>query len=59
MQDGIGPLRQGMLLFPCGVLNLLNNTYVKNPSQNPTLLTLSELLDLPGYGQNCVGSLPK
>lgn len=58
-QDGIGPLRQGMLLFTCGTLNLLNNTYVKNPTQNPYLLTLSELLDLPNYASSCRGSLPK
>ena len=58
-QDGIGPLRQGMLLFPCGVLNLLNNTYIKNPTQNPNLLTLSELLDLPNLSTSCTGSLPK
>jgi phospholipid/cholesterol/gamma-HCH transport system substrate-binding protein len=58
-QDGIGPLRQGMLLFPCGILGLLNNTYIKNPTQNPTLLTLTELLDLPNYASSCSGYLPK
>lgn len=58
-QDGVGPLRQGMLLFTCGTLNLLNNTYIKNPSQNPTLLTLTELLDLSNYGSSCTGSVPK
>lgn len=52
-QDGTGPLRQAMLLFSCGTLNLVNNTYVKNPSQNPTLLTLIELLDLPSFNSVC------
>ena len=58
-QDGIGPLRQSMLLFTCGTLNLVQGTYVKNPSQNPTLLTLLELLDLPNYSQSCKGNFPK
>jgi phospholipid/cholesterol/gamma-HCH transport system substrate-binding protein len=58
-QDGIGPLRQSMLLFTCGTLNLVQGTYVKNPSQNPTLLTLLELLDLPNYSQFCKGNFPK
>jgi phospholipid/cholesterol/gamma-HCH transport system substrate-binding protein len=58
-QDGVGPLRQSMLLFPCGILGLLNNTYIKNPTQNPTLLTLTELLDLPNYASSCRGYLPK
>jgi hypothetical protein len=48
-----------MLLFPCGILGLLNNTYVKNPTQNPTLLTLTELLDLPNYTSSCNGLLPR
>lgn len=52
-QDGTGPLRQAMLLFSCGTLNLVNNTYVKNPAQNPTLLTLIELLDLPDFNSVC------
>lgn len=52
-QDGVGPLRQGMLLFNCGTLNLINNTYVKNPTQNPTLLTLIELLNIPNFNSVC------
>jgi phospholipid/cholesterol/gamma-HCH transport system substrate-binding protein len=52
-QDGVGPLRQSMLLFTCGTLNLVNNTYAKNPGQNPTLLTLIELLDLPNFNSAC------
>jgi hypothetical protein len=45
--------------FTCGTLSLLNNTYVKNPTQNPTLLTLTELLDLSNYTSGCTGDLPK
>jgi phospholipid/cholesterol/gamma-HCH transport system substrate-binding protein len=52
-QDGIGPLRQGMLLFNCGTLNAANNTYAKNPAQNPTLLTVIELLALPNFNSVC------
>jgi phospholipid/cholesterol/gamma-HCH transport system substrate-binding protein len=52
-QDGVGPLRQSMLLFPCGTLNLANNTYVGNPKQNPTLLTEIELLALPTLKSVC------
>jgi len=52
-QDGVGPLRQGMLLFNCGALNLAQGTYAKNPNQNPTLLTLLELLDLPNFNSSC------
>lgn len=56
-QDGIGPLRQGMLLFTCGTLSLVHGTYAQNPNQNPTLLTLLELLDLPNF-QNACKTLP-
>ena len=51
-QDGVGPLRQSMLLFTCGTLNLMQN-YIQNPTQNPTLLTLIELLDRTDYGSHC------
>lgn len=57
-QDGVGPLRQGLLLFPCGSLSLLND-YINNPTHNPTLATLGELLDLPSYAQHCSGTHPK
>lgn len=52
-QDGIGPLRQSMLLFTCGTLYALNNTYASNPTQNPTLLALIEMLDLPNFKTDC------
>jgi hypothetical protein len=54
----VGPLRQSELLFPCGTLQLMQN-YAKNPSQNPTLLTLIELLNPPNYSSSCTGDLPK
>jgi phospholipid/cholesterol/gamma-HCH transport system substrate-binding protein len=57
-QDGVGPLRQGLLLFPCGSLSLLND-YIGDPTHNPTLATLGELLDLPSYDQHCSGTHPK
>jgi phospholipid/cholesterol/gamma-HCH transport system substrate-binding protein len=57
-QDGIGPLRQGLLLFPCGSLSLLNN-YITTPTLNPTLSTLGQLLDLPSYSKYCSGTHPK
>jgi phospholipid/cholesterol/gamma-HCH transport system substrate-binding protein len=57
-QDGAGPLRQGLLLFPCGSLSLLNG-YFNNPAQNPTLNTLGQLLDLPSFAQYCSGTHPK
>lgn len=52
-QDGIGPLRQSMLLFTCGTLNTLNNTYPHEPQQNPTLLALIETLDVPSFKNDC------
>jgi phospholipid/cholesterol/gamma-HCH transport system substrate-binding protein len=57
-QDGVGPLRQGMLLFTCGTLSILRGI-AQNPAQNPTLATLIQLLDVPSYSQNCNGLFPK
>jgi phospholipid/cholesterol/gamma-HCH transport system substrate-binding protein len=59
-QDGVGPLRQGELLFNCGTLELLNN-YITFPklARNPNLRTLAELLDLPNYKQHCKGGHPR
>jgi phospholipid/cholesterol/gamma-HCH transport system substrate-binding protein len=51
-QDGVGPLRQGMLLFTCGTLDFMQNL-IQNPKQNPTLLTLIELLDRTDYSSHC------
>jgi phospholipid/cholesterol/gamma-HCH transport system substrate-binding protein len=57
-QDGVGPVRQSMLLFSCGTLQLLNSI-ASNPNQNPTLATLIGLLNLPNYSTSCSGLLPK
>ncbi|HEY3943800.1 MAG TPA: MlaD family protein [Solirubrobacteraceae bacterium] len=59
-QDGVGPLRQGELLFNCGTLSLLNG-YITEPklAHNPNLRTLAELLDLPNYTKNCKGTHPR
>jgi phospholipid/cholesterol/gamma-HCH transport system substrate-binding protein len=57
-QDGVGPIRQSMLLFTCGTLSLLQG-FIANPNQNPTLTTLIGLLNTPSYSQNCEGTLPK
>jgi phospholipid/cholesterol/gamma-HCH transport system substrate-binding protein len=57
-QDGIGPLRQSLLLFSCGTLQFMQN-FIKDPTQNPTLSTLVQLLNLPDYGKVCTGDVPK
>jgi phospholipid/cholesterol/gamma-HCH transport system substrate-binding protein len=57
-QDGVGPVRQSMLLFTCGTLSILQGI-VANPTQNPTLAALIQLLDLPNYSQKCTGNYPK
>jgi phospholipid/cholesterol/gamma-HCH transport system substrate-binding protein len=57
-QDGVGPLRQGELLFNCGTLSLLHG-YLLAPTANPNLATLAELLDLPSYTKECKGSHPR
>jgi phospholipid/cholesterol/gamma-HCH transport system substrate-binding protein len=57
-QDGVGPLRQGELLFNCGTLALANN-YRLFPNLNPNLATLLSLLDLPSYKQHCKGTHPR
>jgi len=59
-QDGVGPLRQSMLLYTCGTLSVLHDI-AQNPSQNPTLAALIQLLDLPNYSMYCNSNtnLPK
>jgi phospholipid/cholesterol/gamma-HCH transport system substrate-binding protein len=51
-QDGVGPLRSGMLLFTCGTLELMQN-FITNPAQNPTLATLIQLLSRSDFSTNC------
>lgn len=57
-QDGGRPLRQSLLLYNCGTLQLMQN-YLTGVTQNPTLLTILRLLDLPNYASDCRGGLPK
>jgi phospholipid/cholesterol/gamma-HCH transport system substrate-binding protein len=57
-QDGNRPLRQSLLLYNCGTLQLMQN-YLTGVSQNPTLLTLLKLLDLPSYSADCNGGSPR
>jgi phospholipid/cholesterol/gamma-HCH transport system substrate-binding protein len=48
-QDGIGPVRHSLILFPCGTLPLLNNT-AQNFKDNPTLAATLQLLAVPPAG---------
>lgn len=57
-QDGNRPLRQSLLLYNCGTLQLMQN-YLTGVVQNPTLLTLIRLLDLPSYQTDCTGDRPR
>jgi phospholipid/cholesterol/gamma-HCH transport system substrate-binding protein len=57
-QDGGRPLRQSLLLYNCGTQQLMQN-YLTGVSQNPTLLTILRLLDLPDYSADCRGDVPR
>jgi phospholipid/cholesterol/gamma-HCH transport system substrate-binding protein len=57
-QDGGRPLRQSLLLYNCGTLQLMQN-YLTGVTQNPTLLTIIRLLDLPDYSADCSADEPK
>ncbi|HEV7496188.1 MlaD family protein [Baekduia sp.] len=48
-QDGIGPVRHTLVLFPCGTLDLLGKTAL-DIKDNPTLATTLQLLDTPPVG---------
>jgi phospholipid/cholesterol/gamma-HCH transport system substrate-binding protein len=48
-QDGMGPVRHTLVLFPCGSLQLLNAT-AQNFTNNPTLATTLQLLAVPPVG---------
>jgi phospholipid/cholesterol/gamma-HCH transport system substrate-binding protein len=51
-QDGVGPVRRGLLLFSCGTLHFLQ-AFIATPTLNPTLNTLIELLSLPAFNTHC------
>ncbi|MCW2982993.1 MAG: hypothetical protein JWR63_563 [Conexibacter sp.] len=46
-QDGIGPIRHTLLLYPCGSLDLLAALAKVDKSHNPTLATELQLLNAP------------
>jgi phospholipid/cholesterol/gamma-HCH transport system substrate-binding protein len=48
-QDGMGPVRHTLVLFPCQSLQLLDSTS-KNFTDNPTLAATLQLLDMPKPG---------
>jgi phospholipid/cholesterol/gamma-HCH transport system substrate-binding protein len=48
-QDGIGPVRHSLLLFPCGSLEALK-TFSNDFKHNPTLASELQLLGVPGPG---------
>jgi phospholipid/cholesterol/gamma-HCH transport system substrate-binding protein len=50
-QDGIGPVRRGMVLVSCTSLQILET--LAAPSRNPTLATLIQLLGVPKRDQVC------
>jgi phospholipid/cholesterol/gamma-HCH transport system substrate-binding protein len=50
-QDGIGPLRRGMIMVSCQSLQVLDT--IASPINNPTLATLVQLLGVPKRSEIC------
>jgi phospholipid/cholesterol/gamma-HCH transport system substrate-binding protein len=50
-QDGIGPLRRGVVLVSCQSLQVLDT--LASPTRNPTLATLVQLLGVPKREEIC------
>lgn len=50
-QDGIGPIRRGLVMISCGQLQLLES--LAEPKRNPTLSTFIQLLSLPVRSEVC------
>jgi phospholipid/cholesterol/gamma-HCH transport system substrate-binding protein len=50
-QDGIGPLRRGMIMVSCSSLQVLET--IASPKTNPTLATLVQLLGVPKRSEVC------
>jgi phospholipid/cholesterol/gamma-HCH transport system substrate-binding protein len=46
-QDGVGPVRHSLLLYPCGSLELLQSLARIEKSKNPPLSTELQLLNVP------------
>ncbi|HET9025404.1 MAG TPA: MlaD family protein, partial [Burkholderiaceae bacterium] len=53
-QDGIGPLRRGMVLVSCQSVQVLDT--LAAPGRNPTLATLVQLLGVPKRSEICGGA---
>lgn len=53
-QDGIGPLRRGVVLVSCQSLQVLET--LASPTRNPTLATLVQLLGVPKREEICGGN---
>jgi phospholipid/cholesterol/gamma-HCH transport system substrate-binding protein len=54
-QDGMGPVRHTLVLFPCGSLQLLNRT-AQNFTDNATLAATLQLLGVPQDGSCKTGA---
>ena len=54
-QDGIGPLRRGMVLVSCQSVQVLDT--LASPTSNPTLATLVQLLGVPKRQEICKGAV--
>jgi phospholipid/cholesterol/gamma-HCH transport system substrate-binding protein len=52
-QDGIGPLRRGLVLVSCRSIQVLDT--LASPTRNPTLATLVQLLGVPKKTEVCGG----
>jgi phospholipid/cholesterol/gamma-HCH transport system substrate-binding protein len=52
-QDGIGPLRRGVVLVSCQSVQVLET--LASPTRNPTLATLVQLLGVPKREEICGG----
>jgi len=50
-QDGVQPLRRGLIYMNCGTLELLE--LLANPRRNPTLSTVIQMLNAPERAQVC------
>jgi phospholipid/cholesterol/gamma-HCH transport system substrate-binding protein len=50
-QDGVGPTRRSLMLLECGALELLD--VIAKPKFNPTLATLTQLLNAPQFSEVC------
>ena len=55
LQDGIGPVRRGIVLTGCGPLQLLD-LFERNGTLNPTITTIVRLFNAPRMAEVCGGS---